>query len=103
MLRDTCSFRQQGHHTAIQGWLGHRSITCTAVYTALAPNRFRDFGEIELSAHHYPVHDCPQQVVIVMSHGRMHESIHLASRHTRLVHGRSDLADDPDRVRIFAD
>jgi hypothetical protein len=28
---------------AIQGWLGHRSITGTAVYTALAPNRFKDF------------------------------------------------------------
>jgi hypothetical protein len=25
------------------GWLGHRSITSTAVYTALAPNRFKDF------------------------------------------------------------
>jgi site-specific recombinase XerD len=24
-------------------WLGHRSITSTAVYTALAPNRFKDF------------------------------------------------------------
>jgi hypothetical protein len=24
---------------AIQGWLGHRSITSTAVYTALSPNR----------------------------------------------------------------
>ena len=34
----------KGHDTrAIQGWLGHRSITSTAVYTALAPNRFRDF------------------------------------------------------------
>jgi site-specific recombinase XerD len=33
-----------GHDTrAIQGWLGHRSITSTAVYTALAPNRFKDF------------------------------------------------------------
>jgi site-specific recombinase XerD len=32
--QDTC---------AIQGWLGHRSITSTAVYTALAPNRFKDF------------------------------------------------------------
>jgi site-specific recombinase XerD len=32
----------KGHDTrAIQGWLGHRSIT--AVYTALAPNRFKDF------------------------------------------------------------
>jgi len=28
---------------AIQGMLGHRSITSTAVYTALAPNRFKDF------------------------------------------------------------
>jgi hypothetical protein len=28
---------------AIEGWLGHRSITSTAVYTALAPNRFKDF------------------------------------------------------------
>jgi integrase len=35
--------RQQGHDTrAIQAWLGHRSITSTAVYTALAPNRFKD-------------------------------------------------------------
>src|SRR5260221_14189297 len=34
----------KGHDPrAIQGWLGHRSITSTAVYTALAPNRFRDF------------------------------------------------------------
>jgi hypothetical protein len=39
--------RQQGHDTrAIQaGWLGHRSITSTAVYTALAPNRFKDFWQ----------------------------------------------------------
>jgi hypothetical protein len=35
--------RQHGHGTrAIQGWLGHRSITSTAD-TALAPNRFKDF------------------------------------------------------------
>jgi site-specific recombinase XerD len=27
----------------MQGRLGHRSITSTAVYTALAPNRFKDF------------------------------------------------------------
>jgi hypothetical protein len=34
----------KGHDTrAIQGWLGHRSITSTAVYTALAPNRFKNF------------------------------------------------------------
>jgi hypothetical protein len=37
-------FRQQGHDTwAIQGWLGYRSITSTAIYAALAPNRFKDF------------------------------------------------------------
>jgi type 1 fimbriae regulatory protein FimB len=28
---------------AIQGCLGHRSITSTAVYTAPAPNRFNNF------------------------------------------------------------
>jgi hypothetical protein len=34
----------KGHDTrAIQGWLSHRSITSSAVYTALAPNRFKDF------------------------------------------------------------
>jgi site-specific recombinase XerD len=36
--------RSGRHDTrAIQAWLGHRSITSTAVYTALAPNRFKDF------------------------------------------------------------
>ena len=34
----------KGHDTrAIQGWLGHRSITSTAIYTALAPGRFKGF------------------------------------------------------------
>ena len=34
----------QGQDTrAIQGYLGHRAITSTAVYTALAPGRYRDF------------------------------------------------------------
>jgi site-specific recombinase XerD len=33
----------RGVGRAIQGWLEHRSITSTAVYTALAPNRFKDF------------------------------------------------------------
>jgi hypothetical protein len=33
----------KGHETqAIQGWFGHRSMTSTAVYTALAPSRFKD-------------------------------------------------------------
>jgi hypothetical protein len=27
----------------IQGWLGHRSITSTGGYTALAPGHFMDF------------------------------------------------------------
>ncbi len=46
MLRHACGYAlaDKGHDTrAIQGWLGHRSITSTAVYTALAPNRFKDF------------------------------------------------------------
>jgi hypothetical protein len=57
MLRRTTTFRtsplttlfgvhpdaQDWAHGAIQGWLGHWSITSTAVYTALAPNRFKDF------------------------------------------------------------
>jgi integrase len=46
MLRRACGYAlaNKGHDTrAIQGWLGHRSITSTAVYTALAPNRFRAF------------------------------------------------------------
>jgi type 1 fimbriae regulatory protein FimB/type 1 fimbriae regulatory protein FimE len=35
-----------GHDTrAIEGWLRHRPITSTAVYTALAPNRFKDFWQ----------------------------------------------------------
>jgi site-specific recombinase XerD len=41
MLRHACGYAlaNKGHDTrAIQGWLGHRSITSTAVYTALAPN-----------------------------------------------------------------
>jgi site-specific recombinase XerD len=46
MLRHPCGYAlaNKGHDTrAIQGWLGHQSITTTAVYTALAPNRFKDF------------------------------------------------------------
>jgi integrase len=40
----TYALANKGHDTrAIQGWLGHRSITSRAVYTALAPNRFKDF------------------------------------------------------------
>jgi site-specific recombinase XerD len=44
MLRQACGYAlaNKGHDTrAILGWLGHLSITSTAVYTALAPNRFK--------------------------------------------------------------
>jgi hypothetical protein len=38
----------KGHDTrAIQGRLGQRSITSTALYTAPAANRFKDFWRIE--------------------------------------------------------
>jgi site-specific recombinase XerD len=46
MLRHACGYAlvAKGHDTrAIQQYLGHRSITSTAVYTALVPNRFKDF------------------------------------------------------------
>jgi integrase len=46
MLRHACGWAlaNKGHDAwVIQGWLGHRSITSTAFYTALAPNRFKDF------------------------------------------------------------
>jgi site-specific recombinase XerD len=46
MLRQACgcALANKGHDTrAIRGWLGPRSITSTAVYTELAPNRFKDF------------------------------------------------------------
>jgi integrase len=48
MLRHACGYAlAKGHNTrAIQGWLGHRSITSTAVYTALAPNRFKDLWRV---------------------------------------------------------
>jgi type 1 fimbriae regulatory protein FimB/type 1 fimbriae regulatory protein FimE len=43
-LRLCHALANKGHDTrAIRGWLGHRSITSTAVYTALAPNLFKDF------------------------------------------------------------
>jgi site-specific recombinase XerD len=41
MLRHACGYAlaNKGHDTrAIQGWLGHRSVTSTALYTTLAPN-----------------------------------------------------------------
>ena len=46
MLRHACGYAlaNQRHDTStIRGWLGRRSITSIAVYTALASNRFKDF------------------------------------------------------------
>jgi type 1 fimbriae regulatory protein FimB/type 1 fimbriae regulatory protein FimE len=46
MLRHACGYALAtvGHDTrAIQGWLGHRAISSTVVYTALSPERFKDF------------------------------------------------------------
>jgi site-specific recombinase XerD len=45
MLRHACGYAlaNEGTTRAIQGWLGRRSTSSTAVYTALAPNRFKDF------------------------------------------------------------
>lgn len=45
-LRHACGFylASQGQDTrSIQGYLGHRAITSTVIYTALAPNRFASF------------------------------------------------------------
>jgi Phage integrase family len=52
MLRHACGYAlaNKGHDTrAIQGWLGHRSITGTAVYTTPAPNWFKDFWREDLT------------------------------------------------------
>jgi integrase len=46
MLRRACGFKlaNDGHDTrAIQAYLGHRSIMSTVRYTALTPNRFKNF------------------------------------------------------------
>jgi type 1 fimbriae regulatory protein FimB/type 1 fimbriae regulatory protein FimE len=46
MLRHARGFKlaNDGHDTrAIQAYLGHRSIMSTVRYTALTPNRFRNF------------------------------------------------------------
>ena len=46
MLRHSCGYKlaNDGQDTrAIQHYLGHRSITSTVRYTALAPDRFKGF------------------------------------------------------------
>jgi site-specific recombinase XerD len=47
MLRHACGYRlaNDGHDTrAIQAYLGHRNIQNTTRYTALAPQRFKEFS-----------------------------------------------------------
>ena len=46
VLRHSCGYKlaNDGRDTrSIQHYLGHRSIASTARYTALAPDRFKDF------------------------------------------------------------
>ena len=46
MLRHACGYKlaNDGHDTrAIQAYLGHRNIQNTTRYTALAPQRFKEF------------------------------------------------------------
>jgi hypothetical protein len=55
MLRHAFGYapRQQGHDTTLgrsEAGHSHRSITSTAVYAALAPNRFKDFCGTEVAA-----------------------------------------------------
>jgi Phage integrase family len=50
MLRHACGYKlaNYDHDTrAIQAYLGHRNIQNTTRYTALAPQRFKEFFEID--------------------------------------------------------
>ncbi len=54
MLRHGCGYAlaDKGYDTrAIQTWLGNRSITSTAFYTASEPNRFRDLWRELIAAY----------------------------------------------------
>jgi integrase len=45
-LRHACGFKlaNDGHDTrSLQHWLGHRNISNTTIYTAIASDRFKDF------------------------------------------------------------
>jgi integrase len=51
MLRHACGYNLAGDGVdtrALQAYLGHRNIQNTTRYTALAPGRFKDFGETDL-------------------------------------------------------
>ena len=46
MLRRACGLKlaNDGHDTrALQHWLGHKNISNTTIYTAMSPDRFKDF------------------------------------------------------------
>jgi type 1 fimbriae regulatory protein FimB/type 1 fimbriae regulatory protein FimE len=46
MLRHACGYKlaNDGHDTrSLQHWLGHKNISNTTVYTAMSPDRFKDF------------------------------------------------------------
>jgi site-specific recombinase XerD len=46
MLRHGCGFAlaNAGHDTrSLQHWLGHKNISNTTIYTAMSPDRFKDF------------------------------------------------------------
>ena len=46
MLRHAWGFKlaNDGHDTrALQHWLGHKNISNTTIYTAMSPDRFKDF------------------------------------------------------------
>ena len=51
MLRHSAGYKlaNEGHDTrSIQQYLGHRNITHTVRYTELSPERFKNFGRIDL-------------------------------------------------------
>jgi hypothetical protein len=50
MICDACPLDSWRRHPGDSRRLDHRSITSTAVYTALAPNRFKDFWRDYLMA-----------------------------------------------------
>ena len=43
VLRHSCGYNDGRDTRSIQHYLGHKSIASTVRYTALAPDRFKDF------------------------------------------------------------
>jgi hypothetical protein len=61
MPRHACSLPPPTEATTIQGWLGNRSITSTAVYTAPASGRFQDFWRDQGRRYEIARHDPPRR------------------------------------------